>query len=98
VGCLRLLFSNLELTQSKGTRVHIYRWLNSDAGRAKASEAQLKSLPEIETDKKWTKKIHPGAWPAQVLQGPRRKSNIAQVSRPSVHILIALALNISTNS
>ncbi|PSN61850.1 hypothetical protein BS50DRAFT_562041 [Corynespora cassiicola Philippines] len=45
---------------SSGTRVHVYRWLNSDKARAKASDKQLHSLPEIETDKKWTKKIHPG--------------------------------------
>jgi Golgi apyrase len=44
----------------KGTRVHIYRWLNSDAARKQASDAQLHTLPVIETDKKWTKKIHPG--------------------------------------
>ncbi|KAF2873326.1 nucleoside phosphatase family-domain-containing protein [Massariosphaeria phaeospora] len=45
---------------SSGTRVHIYRWLNSDLARGQASKAQLQGLPEIETDKKWTKKIHPG--------------------------------------
>jgi Golgi apyrase len=45
---------------SSGTRVHIYRWLNSDTARKSASEAQLHKLPDIETDKKWTKKIHPG--------------------------------------
>ncbi|PVI02522.1 hypothetical protein DM02DRAFT_626719 [Periconia macrospinosa] len=45
---------------SSGTRVHIYRWLNSDTARKSASKAQLQSLPEIETDKQWTKKIHPG--------------------------------------
>ncbi|CAE7200069.1 hypothetical protein P3342_010377 [Pyrenophora teres f. teres] len=45
---------------SSGTRVHIYRWLNNNAARQKASDAQLHSLPVIETDKKWTKKIHPG--------------------------------------
>jgi len=45
---------------SSRTRVHIYRWLNSNAARQKASDAQLHSLPVIETDKKWTKKIHPG--------------------------------------
>ncbi|KAF2248797.1 hypothetical protein BU26DRAFT_305942 [Trematosphaeria pertusa] len=45
---------------SSGTRVHIYRWLNSDTARETASEAQLHKLPEIETDKKWIKKIHPG--------------------------------------
>ncbi|KAF1993135.1 hypothetical protein P154DRAFT_478100 [Amniculicola lignicola CBS 123094] len=45
---------------SSGTRVHIYRWLNSDKARAKASDDQLHALPVLETDKKWTKKIHPG--------------------------------------
>jgi Golgi nucleoside diphosphatase len=45
---------------SSGTRVHIYRWLNSDTARAQASDAQLQKLPAIETDSKWTKKIHPG--------------------------------------
>jgi Golgi apyrase len=45
---------------SSGTRVHIYRWLNNNAARNKATDAQLHSLPVIETDKKWTKKIHPG--------------------------------------
>jgi Golgi nucleoside diphosphatase len=45
---------------SSGTRVHIYRWLNSDAARKGATDAQLHALPVIETNKKWTKKIHPG--------------------------------------
>ncbi|KAI9754467.1 MAG: hypothetical protein M4579_004695 [Chaenotheca gracillima] len=45
---------------SSGTRVHIYRWLKSAAARANASSKALKSLPELETKKKWTKKIHPG--------------------------------------
>jgi Golgi apyrase len=45
---------------AKGTRVHVYRWLNSDTARQQASDAQLHTLPVIETDKKWTKKIHPG--------------------------------------
>ncbi|KAF2188202.1 hypothetical protein K469DRAFT_90936 [Zopfia rhizophila CBS 207.26] len=45
---------------SSGTRIHIYRWLNSDIARKKASETQLQSLPVLETDKKWIKKIHPG--------------------------------------
>ncbi|KAJ4331187.1 Golgi apyrase [Didymella glomerata] len=45
---------------SSGTRVHVYRWLNSDAARKGASDQQLHALPVIETDKKWTKKIHPG--------------------------------------
>ena len=38
----------------------MYRWLNSDAARKGATDAQLHALPVIETDKKWTKKIHPG--------------------------------------
>ncbi|KAF2129273.1 hypothetical protein P153DRAFT_16447 [Dothidotthia symphoricarpi CBS 119687] len=45
---------------SSGTRVYIYRWLNSDTARKQATDAQLHTLPVIETDKKWTKKIHPG--------------------------------------
>jgi len=45
---------------SSGTRVHIYRWLNHDAARKKAGDAQLHSLPVIETKEDWTKKIHPG--------------------------------------
>lgn len=45
---------------SSGTRVHIYRWLNSENARKEATDVQLHSLPVIETDKKWTKKIHPG--------------------------------------
>jgi Golgi apyrase len=50
----------VELTSLKGTRVHIYRWLNSHKAKEKANDAKLHSLPIIETDKKWTKKIHPG--------------------------------------
>ncbi|OCK78857.1 hypothetical protein K432DRAFT_383558 [Lepidopterella palustris CBS 459.81] len=45
---------------SSGTRIHIYRWLNSDKARAKASSGELQSLPVLETDKSWTKKIKPG--------------------------------------
>jgi Golgi apyrase len=48
------------LTEIKGTRVHIYRWLNSHKAKQKANDAKLHSLPVIETNKKWTKKIHPG--------------------------------------
>jgi Golgi apyrase len=43
---------------SSGTRVHIYTWLKSD--KARKHEANLHKLPEVTTDKKWTKKIHPG--------------------------------------
>jgi golgi apyrase len=45
---------------SSGTRVHIYRWLDSPVAREKANEAELRSLPSLETHAKWTKKIHPG--------------------------------------
>ncbi|KAL4889409.1 nucleoside phosphatase family-domain-containing protein [Aspergillus ambiguus] len=45
---------------SSGTRVHVYRWLNSDAARKGADAQKLKSLPEIKTKPDWTKKIHPG--------------------------------------
>lgn len=45
---------------SSGTRIHIYKWLNSDKARKSASAAQLHKLPEIDTKKDWTKKIHPG--------------------------------------
>jgi Golgi apyrase len=43
---------------SSGTRVHIYKWLKSDTARK--HEADLHKLPQVTTDKKWTKKIHPG--------------------------------------
>lgn len=43
---------------SSGTRVHIYKWLKSD--KARKNEADLHKLPDVSTDKKWTKKIHPG--------------------------------------
>lgn len=40
--------------------MHIYRWLDSTTARKDANAKELKSLPVIKTDKKWTKKIHPG--------------------------------------
>ncbi|MCJ1485876.1 Golgi apyrase, partial [Schaereria dolodes] len=43
-----------------GTRLHIYRWLNSARALLDANPEQLRSLPVIETRKKWTKKVHPG--------------------------------------
>ncbi|KAF9739459.1 hypothetical protein PMIN06_001064 [Paraphaeosphaeria minitans] len=43
---------------SSGTRVHIYRWLKTD--KARKNDADLHKLPQVSTDKKWTKKIHPG--------------------------------------
>ncbi|KAA6409378.1 MAG: nucleoside diphosphatase [Lasallia pustulata] len=45
---------------SSGTRVHIYRWLDSTTARKEANAKELESLPVIKTEKKWTKKIHPG--------------------------------------
>jgi Golgi apyrase len=45
---------------SSGTRVHIYRWLDSARARLNADMQTLKSLPQLKTKKKWTKKIHPG--------------------------------------
>jgi golgi apyrase len=45
---------------SSGTRVHIYRWLDSALARQSAKDAQLHSLPSLETHGKWTKKVHPG--------------------------------------
>ncbi|KAI9841449.1 MAG: Golgi apyrase [Thelocarpon superellum] len=45
---------------SSGTRVHIYKWLDSAKVRRKASAKELQSLPELRTEKEWTKKIHQG--------------------------------------
>lgn len=53
--------STPESEKTQGTRMHIYRWLNSEIAREKAGPKQLQSLPILETKGKWTKKIHPGA-------------------------------------
>ncbi|KKK13343.1 hypothetical protein ARAM_001985 [Aspergillus rambellii] len=45
---------------SSGTRVHIYRWLDTAIARKQGGEDVLKSLPEIKTKAEWVKKIHPG--------------------------------------
>ncbi|KAM0145174.1 hypothetical protein ACHAP3_000296 [Botrytis cinerea] len=45
---------------SSGTRVHIYRWLNSAKALQNPDALTLQSLPRLETNKKWTKKIKPG--------------------------------------
>lgn len=45
---------------SSGTRLHIYRWLDSDKARKEAGLKELQSLPVLETKNKWTEKIHPG--------------------------------------
>lgn len=45
---------------SSGTRVHIYRWLNSVRAIKDADAVELHSLPKLQTKKKWTLKIKPG--------------------------------------
>ncbi|KAF4634113.1 hypothetical protein G7Y89_g4001 [Cudoniella acicularis] len=45
---------------SSGTRVHVYRWLNSAKAQQDAKPHDLKSLPKVETKKRYTKKNSPG--------------------------------------
>ncbi|TAQ85438.1 hypothetical protein B7494_g6224 [Chlorociboria aeruginascens] len=45
---------------SSGTRVYIYRWLNSARALHDADASMLHSLPKPVTKKKWTMKINPG--------------------------------------
>ncbi|KAK4126041.1 hypothetical protein N657DRAFT_679053 [Parathielavia appendiculata] len=45
---------------SSGTRLHIYRWKDPEKARKGASKEDLRSLPKLVTEKKWTKKIRPG--------------------------------------
>lgn len=45
---------------SSGTRLHIYQWKDPKKAAHGASDAELRSLPRLTTEKKWTKKIHPG--------------------------------------
>ncbi|KAK0627707.1 nucleoside phosphatase family-domain-containing protein [Immersiella caudata] len=45
---------------SSGTRLHIYQWKDPEKARKKASAEELRSLPKLVTEKKWTKKIRPG--------------------------------------
>jgi golgi apyrase len=45
---------------SSGTRLHVYRWKDPAKVIKDASSDELHSLPKLETDKKWTKKIRPG--------------------------------------
>ncbi|QSZ34300.1 hypothetical protein DSL72_005890 [Monilinia vaccinii-corymbosi] len=45
---------------SSGTRVHVYRWLNSAKALKNSAPITLHTLPKLETNKKWTKKIKPG--------------------------------------
>ncbi|KAL9597315.1 MAG: hypothetical protein Q9219_005239 [cf. Caloplaca sp. 3 TL-2023] len=43
-----------------GTRIHIYKWIEASDARKSADTKHLQSLPELKTEKKWTKKTHPG--------------------------------------
>ncbi|EXJ91915.1 apyrase [Capronia epimyces CBS 606.96] len=43
---------------SSGTRVYIYRWLPNSVARL--DESVFHALPALETEDKWTKKVHPG--------------------------------------
>ncbi|KAI9799831.1 MAG: hypothetical protein M1825_004392 [Sarcosagium campestre] len=45
---------------SSGTRVHIYTWLDNTEARMIASEEELDRLPQLTTEKSWTKKVKPG--------------------------------------
>lgn len=40
--------------------MHIYKWKDPAKALKHATKEELKSLPELKTDKKWTKKIRPG--------------------------------------
>lgn len=44
----------------QGTRLHIYKWLDTTTARKGASSKELHSLPVLATEKKWTKKVHKG--------------------------------------
>lgn len=43
---------------SSGTRLYIYRWLHNDLARLESSN--LRTLPELISKDKWTKKVHIG--------------------------------------
>jgi len=45
---------------SSGTRLHVYRWKDPEKARHHADKKDLRGLPELLTDKKWTKKKQPG--------------------------------------
>ncbi|KAI5363303.1 putative nucleoside phosphatase GDA1/CD39 [Septoria linicola] len=45
---------------SSGTRVYVYKWDSAEHARKKGDQQELQSLPDIETKKKWIKKVHPG--------------------------------------
>lgn len=45
---------------SSGTRVHVYKWLNSAKAIHNADSVELQSLPKLKTKKPWTMKVRPG--------------------------------------
>ncbi|EAQ87961.1 hypothetical protein CHGG_04580 [Chaetomium globosum CBS 148.51] len=45
---------------SSGTRLHIYQWKDPKKALKSASQEELRNLPKLVTEKKWTKKIRPG--------------------------------------
>jgi len=45
---------------SSGTRLHIYQWKDPEKALKSASQEDLRNLPKLVTNKKWTKKIRPG--------------------------------------
>ncbi len=45
---------------SSGTRLHVYKWKDPAKVIKDGKEKHLQGLPKLETQKKWTKKIHPG--------------------------------------
>lgn len=63
--------------------MHIYRWLNTQRARKEGTEVELNSLPELETKKKWTLKIHPGVLLPYVSRTGIATDATEQVSRHS---------------
>ncbi|WPH04410.1 Hypothetical protein R9X50_00730100 [Acrodontium crateriforme] len=45
---------------SSGSRVYVYRWLTSEAAKAKDDGKKLERLPRLKTKKNWHKKVKPG--------------------------------------
>lgn len=57
---MSFLPASYSINADQGTRLHIYRWLDSKIARERADKKQLQSLPTLETKGEWTKKTHPG--------------------------------------
>lgn len=45
---------------SSGTRVYVYKWKKAEVVLKKGKEKHLTRLPDIDTEKDWRKKVHPG--------------------------------------